>query len=635
MKKEKTTKSNTPGAGKALARRGIAAQLEYSLRSLILAAVFAAMSVILGYYVSIKIGSSIRIGFGSLPILMAGLLFGSAEGAIVALVADFVGCAIFYGFGSLIPLVTVGAITEGLLIGLFAKKLTPKRVIVGVTLSHTVSSVFIKSLGLWLRYRTPWQTLLLRPVIAAAEIAISCVVLVALLCTNKTLVRLARGTYGMEKMSGKAPKKSLTYEEAMAAIAAVSWQGSRPGLERITELLEKLHHPERHLACLHVAGTNGKGSTSAMLASIYQAAGYRVGLFTSPYIEHFNERIRVDGVPIGNESICRLMGEILPVVETMADPPTEFELITALGFLYFEKCACDLVILEVGMGGRLDATNVISQPILSVITGIALDHTAVLGDTVEKIAAEKAGIIKPSAPVLYGGEDPAARAVIAAVAKEKDAPFFMTDRTSLTVKSADLHGSVVDYGGLCDLYLPLCGLYQPQNLATVITALHLSGKRGFPVDEKAIRQGLAAVRWPARFELLREDPTVVYDGSHNPQGVQAVCETITRFFPGDNKPILVTGVMADKDYTAMAATLAPLFAAVYTLTPDNPRSLPAEELASVYRSLGLAATPCASAEEAIAQAAKEAESAGKAIIALGSLYMYKEMKEAVMALPRV
>ncbi|MBP3396499.1 MAG: bifunctional folylpolyglutamate synthase/dihydrofolate synthase, partial [Clostridia bacterium] len=215
----------------------------------------------------------------------------------------------------------------------------------------------------------------------------------------------------------------MTYQEAIDYIHSVVWKGSRPGLSRITELLNLLNNPQNGLRFIHIAGTNGKGSTSAMTESVLRAVGYRTGLFVSPYIKHFNERICVSGEPISNEALAAATAMVKPFADSMADAPTEFELITAIGLVYFKEMGCDVVVLETGMGGRLDSTNVIEDPLATVITGIALDHTAYLGDTVEAIAAEKAGIIKKNAPMIWGGFDPAARRVIAEAAEKAGVPF--------------------------------------------------------------------------------------------------------------------------------------------------------------------------------------------------------------------
>ena len=421
----------------------------------------------------------------------------------------------------------------------------------------------------------------------------------------------------------------MTYEETIAYIHSVNWRGSRPGLSRITELLAALGNPEKSLRCVHIAGTNGKGSTSAMLDSILREAGYKVGTFTSPYIETFNERIMYDGKPIGDDEVCRLVSMIAPIAEAMDDPPTEFELITALGFVYFKEKGCDVVVLEVGMGGRLDSTNVIKDPYLSIITGVALDHEAFLGDTVEKIACEKAGVIKEGVPVLYGGEIPSVKEIIENTAKEKRAPFYQTDRTMLAVKKADFSGTYLDYDGMNDLFLPLLGLYQPRNLATVVTAAKLLRERGLAVSDSAIREGIAKTKWKARFGVLKTKPLFLFDGSHNMQGIDAACEAFAHYF-GNEKLYLVTGVMADKAYDAMADKLLRFAKKVFTVTPDNPRALAAEELAALYRRKGVDAESFESVADAVSAALSEANEKGYAVAALGSLYMYGEVKAALL-----
>ncbi len=417
----------------------------------------------------------------------------------------------------------------------------------------------------------------------------------------------------------------MNYEEALSYIHSINWRGSKPGLSRTRTLLEKLGNPEKSLPCIHIAGTNGKGSTAAMLDSILREAGYRVGLFTSPFVERFNERIVYNGLPIPDGELARLTGLLAPLAESMDDPPTEFELITALGFLYFAEMGCDAVVLEAGMGGRLDSTNVIEAPLLSIITGVALDHTAYLGDTVEKIAAEKAGIIKKGVPLLYGGETPSVMALLAEKAALLSAPFYVTDRSRLIVQKSDLSGSVVDYEDYVGLRLPLCGLYQPRNLATVLTAFRILAKRGLPVSEEALRKGLEKTVWKARFEVLTRNPLVLFDGSHNRQGIEAACEAIDYYFPGQ-KLVLVTGVMADKAYGEMASLLVPYAARVFAVRPDNPRALAAEALAETYRQAGAEAVPCDSMEKALTAALRAAEEENRPVIALGSLYMYGELK---------
>ena len=420
----------------------------------------------------------------------------------------------------------------------------------------------------------------------------------------------------------------MTYEEALEYIHSVVWKGSRPGLERITELLQKLNNPQDGLKFIHIAGTNGKGSNSAMLESILRAAGYKTGLFVSPYIKHFNERICVNGKPISDGDLAAATAFVRPFADGMADAPTEFELITAIGLVHFLKEKCDVVVLETGMGGRLDSTNVIKAPLASVITGIAMDHTAFLGDTVEKIAAEKAGIIKRGAPVIWGGYDKVARVVIEGKAHEMGCAFTAAEDTPLTVREMTLSGTVVDYGKRAGVRLPLLGSYQPQNLATVLSTVDALQARGLAISEDAVRAGLATVRWRGRFEKLCETPFIFSDGAHNPEGIAAAAKGIRHYFKG--QPVaLLTGVMADKDYTDMVATLAPLTCRVFTLTPNNPRSLSAADYAEVYRKAGIEASAYDSVEDAVAAAVAYARETGTPLFSLGSLYMYVEVTSAL------
>lgn len=414
----------------------------------------------------------------------------------------------------------------------------------------------------------------------------------------------------------------MTYEEAIEYIHSVSWTFCKPGLERITTLCHALGDPQKDLKFIHVAGTNGKGSFCSMLESILRAAGYRTGMFTSPYIKNFNERMMVSGQPIADDVLADLVTRIRPVADAMTDRPTEFELITALGFAYFKECGCDVVVLEAGMGGRLDSTNVIRYPLLSVITGIALDHTAFLGDTVEKIAAEKAGIIKDGAPVLFGGEDASASAVIEATAKERGSAYHAVDYGRLThVESTLTNGTHFDFGKMTDLHIHLLGLYQPRNASVVLTAVELLRARGLAITEAAVREGLLAARWPARFEILSHEPLVIFDGAHNPQGIDAAVATIAHYF-GDEKVYIMTGVLKDKDYRYIASRLATVASRAFVLTPENPRALDGEEYASILQELGVPSTAYPTIRETYETAKAVARADGKPLLILGSLYTY-------------
>ncbi len=416
----------------------------------------------------------------------------------------------------------------------------------------------------------------------------------------------------------------MTYDEALKYIHGISWTFCKPGLERIGELCERLGHPEKSLKFIHVAGTNGKGSFCSMTAEILKAAGYKVGLYTSPFIYRFNERMRVNGVDIPDGTLAEITEYVKPIADSMADKPTEFELITAIAFEYFKRERCDVVVLECGMGGRLDSTNIIEAPLLSVITGISLDHTAFLGDTVEKIAKEKAGIIKGGAPVLFGGEDEAARAVIEAVAKEQNSDIYFANYGELKIKDASLRGCIFDYKDLQNVKISLLGLYQPRNAALVIEGIKILRERGLDISDKALYSGLEKAKWRARFEIIGEDPTVIFDGAHNPEGISAAVESIKKYF-GKQKIVLVSGVLSDKDYATIAKTMSEVVSDAFTITPDNPRALSAEDFAKVLSDVGVNASPTSGISEALALGKALAKKKGTALCILGSLYTYVDV----------
>ena len=420
----------------------------------------------------------------------------------------------------------------------------------------------------------------------------------------------------------------MTYEEALNAIHAVHWQGHKPGLGRTRALLSALGDPHKALRFVHVAGTNGKGSTAAMLDSCLRAAGYRTGLFTSPYINRFNERVQVDGVPIPDGDLVRLVERVQPAAAAMADTPTEFEFITALGMLWFAEQRCDIVVLEVGLGGALDSTNVIDPPECAVITALGLDHVKELGPTLADIAAAKAGIIKPGSPAVSYGGAPEADRVIAAAAHACGAPLTVVDFTRLRLRGAGLDGQTFDFDGLDGLTLPLLAGYQPRNAAVAVTALRALRARGWDIPDEAIRRGLASVRWPGRFELLRRSPPFLLDGSHNAHGMRATADSLRSLFPGQ-KFVFLVSIMADKDADEMLRLLLPLAKAFVTVTAPSPRAIPAADLAARIEALGGSAEPAASIPAAVERAA--ALAAGGPAAALGTLYFSGEVRQAVAA----
>ena len=416
----------------------------------------------------------------------------------------------------------------------------------------------------------------------------------------------------------------MTYEEALSYIHSICWKGSKLGLDRTRELLGKLNDPQKELKFIHIAGTNGKGSTAAMLSSILEEAGYRVGLYTSPFINRFNERMQVNHQPIPDEELAALTEYVRPHADAMADSPTEFELITALAMVWFARQKCDIVVLEVGMGGELDSTNIIDAPEAAVIAAMGMDHVKELGPTMADIARAKAGIIKEGGRVVSYGGNPEADEVIAAVCRARNASLCQPDFSAIVPGDFSLEGQTFSYKGWRGLRIPLVGAYQMNNAAVVLETVEVLRQRGWSVSDEAVRQGLADTRWPARFEVLRRDPVFIVDGGHNPHGIRATAESLQRLFPG-KKFTFVTGVMADKDVESILGLIVPLADQFFTVRPDNPRAMSAQELAERIRAMGAKATPCESVADGVDRAVAVEGKDGVAC-ALGSLYMSGDVR---------
>ena len=416
----------------------------------------------------------------------------------------------------------------------------------------------------------------------------------------------------------------MTIQEALDYIHSVCWKGSVPGLSRTQELLRRMGDPHKKLKFVHIAGTNGKGSTASMLSSVFRKAGYKTGLYTSPYIIKFNERMQIGGEMIPDEELCAITEMVRPLADTMEDRPTEFELVTCIAMEYFARNNCDIVILEVGMGGEFDSTNVIDCPEASVIVNIGLDHTGVLGETVEEIAHAKAGIIKGGDTVMYRSS-PSVEAVFAAKCEEVGSKLHPADFESIRLHDQGFWGQIFDCKGREKLELPLLGEHQRKNTAVVLETLDVLKTKGWNISEENIRDGLKTVSWPGRFELLRREPVFFADGGHNPQCMESLAENIRSYLPGRGLTALV-GVMADKDYMDMFSMVAPYITRFVTVTPDNPRALPAADLATALGVFGKPVTVCETVEEgvrtAIAQTSQE-----EAVVAFGSLYMLGTIRE--------
>lgn len=419
----------------------------------------------------------------------------------------------------------------------------------------------------------------------------------------------------------------MRYEEALEKIESLQVFGSRPGLDRVRKLLSRLGNPQERLEFVHAAGTNGKGTTCALLASVLQSAGYRTGLFISPHVTEFRERIQVNGEMIPESALCSLVETVFPEVEKMASEGeiiTEFELIAALAFLWFAKQNCGIVVLEVGLGGRLDATNVIPCPLVSVITALSLDHTKILGDTIEKIAAEKCGIIKPGGvTVCYPEQPPAALEVIRQTCTERGNQLIVPSLGDLTVEAMNLSGTDFKYRGMT-LHLPFLGEHQVKNAATALAVLEVLESSGRRISEAAYREGFASAQFPARLEVLSQKPVVLLDGAHNPGGTAALAEAIRRYLPG-KRITAVMGMMEDKDVRTAVQNLSGLFARVFTAAPESPRAMPAKKLAELWISLGTPAIPDENAASAF-QTAMEGLAPEEAVVICGSLYLAGELR---------
>ena len=409
----------------------------------------------------------------------------------------------------------------------------------------------------------------------------------------------------------------MNAQEAIEYIHSFFWKGSIPGLSRTEELLCRLGNPEKKLKFVHIAGTNGKGSTAAMTASILQKAGYRVGLYTSPYIYRFNERIQVNGQQIADEDVAKVTEYVKQFAEAMEEKPTEFELVTAIGFEYFARQNCDIVVLEVGMGGALDSTNVIETPEVAVITNIGLDHTDYLGDTVEKIAETKAGIFKNNGhAVVYRGTA-GVEEVFERVCAERNVSLKKADFDSLVLRSHSLEGQVFDCGNRKELFLPLLGDHQLHNASVVLSIADTLIEIGWNISEQNIRDGIRDVSWPGRFDIVGRDPLFIIDGGHNPQCIDALVVNI-RDYLKDRKIIALTGVLADKDYGEMYRPMMPYIQEFVCITPPNPRKLEATELAQHLRRVGATATPCENIPQGVQLAIEKAGKDG-VVMCFGSL----------------
>ncbi len=605
-------------------------------KRLSLMAMLIALQIVLSKFLMLQLTGSIRLSIDSVPIILAGIWFGPVAGGIVGMLGDLLGTVLFPTAGAYYPLLTVAFMLNGVVAGLLSRAVRKRpvavRAIACVVPAELAGSLLFKSFALGLLNGLPFFTMVGMRVLPVAAVMLVDTLLVGLL--DKLLGDMAKREHAPRKAdpaNALSNSRSMNYAEALDYIHHVTWRGSRLGLERTNELLSRIGNPHRALKFVHIAGTNGKGSTAAMLAKVLSSAGYRVGLYTSPFINRFNERMQVDGVSISDDELAGITSYIRPHADKMADHPTEFELISVVAFEFFLRHNVDIVVLEVGMGGELDSTNAIDTPELAIITNIGLDHTRELGPTITDIARAKAGIIKPGGDVLIYDQNGEADAVFQEACKTNGAKLHIVDFSRIGDVSLTLSALRFTFSPYGEFVCGLVGSYQTRNAAVAITAAELLRVKGWNISDNALKTGLATVHWPARFEILRENPVFIADGGHNPQGVSAVAESLKLHFP-DKKITFLLGIMADKDIPHMIDRIGPISGGFITVTPNNPRAMQADALAELLSKHGFAATPCDSVASGVDAAIKLAGADG-VVCALGSLYMLGDVRAALGIVP--
>ena len=429
----------------------------------------------------------------------------------------------------------------------------------------------------------------------------------------------------------------MTYEEAVKTIDSLLVFGSRPGLERISEFVSRIGSPDKKLRFVHVAGTNGKGSTCSLIAAALSSAGYKTGLFISPYVLEFRERFMINGEMIPEEVLAEIVEELIPVADQMKSEGkiiTEFEFVFACALVWYARENCDMVVLETGLGGRFDATNIISDPLVTVITSISLDHTAILGDTYAKIAFEKCGIIKKGCTVVaYADQEKEAMDVIRSTAAERGCRLLVADASGAEIIRSGIDGTefAIDTpGGSFTLGIRLIGSHQVRNSVTALYALSALRDIGLSIPDSAVKDGFASVSFPARLELLGKKPLILLDGAHNPGGTASLAAAIRAYLP-DVRKVGIVGMLADKDVSGALSGLLPLFDAVVTTEPDNPRKMSSGELAEIARSYCPDVIEASSHKDALEKAIS-LTGGNDALIVFGSLYLASDMRKLILEL---
>jgi len=410
----------------------------------------------------------------------------------------------------------------------------------------------------------------------------------------------------------------MNYKKAAEIILNYAQPSMNLGLQRIEKLNNLLGSLDLKTKFVHVAGTNGKGSTSTMIANILTEAGYKTGLFTSPCIKNFNERFKIDGKDISDEELLRISKKIKPFVKFMDEAPTEFELITAISIEYFTKNKCDIVVFEVGLGGKLDSTNVISKKEVAVITHIGFDHEAILGSTLEIIAREKAGIINPGCDVVVYSQKSSVQKIIHKTCSNfgiipRDVNFENIE----TIKT-DLNGQYFNIPEFPNLFLPILGSQQQKNACVAIETIKTLKKRGFKISKENIYSGLKDIKIHSRFEVINREPTVILDGAHNPQAFEILCENLKQFFK--QKIVFVIGVLKDKNYKDMMKIIKPVAKKIYAVTPNCERALDSKKLFKFLQTLEIPAIDCKNINKGVKQAITESDRSD-VICVTGSFYL--------------
>ncbi len=413
----------------------------------------------------------------------------------------------------------------------------------------------------------------------------------------------------------------MTPSEAISYIENQGWSETLLGLERTRLLLSELGNPQKRLRFIHVAGSNGKGSTCAILASVLEQAGYQVGLYTSPYLQDFCERIQVNGKNIPEDRLADITEIVREAADRMEDHPTQFELVTAIAMLYFSDQNCDIVVLEVGMGGEMDSTNVIDAPEVAVITNLCLEHTEYLGSTLSEIARTKAGIIKPGCDAVCYDSGAATTEVVRKVCMEKRAAFHLADHSSVTAVDHDLNGQRFEWKGRT-YRIPLLGRQQLYNVATALQVLEVLQQKGYTISREHIAGGLIRVSWPARLEVLHTDPLFLLDGGHNPQCADVLIDFLNEYLPGE-KVMFLLGVLDDKDLSGILERLMLRAGGFVCVAPNSPRAVPAKELVEQIQRFGdVPVSSCKSVRAAIIKSVNS----GLPVVCFGSLYLAGEVR---------